>query len=108
MRACEAALAILLCEFVSFAGAAPAPDCVAEAEMLSKAQSELPGLEIVSPHDKPPYCITLETVIAFANRVKAHLAHCPSSDLAPTAADWVKTQTDYSKLFARHRCKRTM
>jgi hypothetical protein len=108
MRACEAALAVLLCEFVPVAAAAPALDCAAEAEMLSKAQTELPRLEIASPHDKPPYCITLETIIAFANRVKAHLAHCPSSDLAPAAADWGKTQTDYSKLFAQHRCKRTM
>ena len=108
MRACEAALVVLLYQFVSIAAAAPAPDCAAEVEMLNKAQLELPRLEIASPHDKPPYCITLETIIAFANRVKAHLAHCPSSDFAPAAADWVKTQADYSKLFAQHRCRRTM
>ena len=108
MRACEAALAVLLCEFLSIAAAASAPDCAAEAEMLSKARSELPQLEIASPHDKPPCCITLETIISFANRVKTHLAHCPSSDFAPAAADWVRTQADYSKLFAQHRCRRTM
>ena len=90
------------------ARAAATADCATEAAVLSQAQSELPRLEVASPHDRPPYCITLETIIAFANRVKAHLAHCPSSDFAPAAADWTKTQTDYSKLFARHRCKRTM
>ena len=29
-----------------------------------------------SPADRPPYCITLETVMAFAGRVKAHVAQC--------------------------------
>ena len=32
------------------------------------------------PADRPPYCITLETLMAFAARVKAHVAHCPNSD----------------------------
>ena len=45
---------------------------------------------------------------AFALRVKAHVARCPSSDYTTAVADWIKTQADYSKLFRRHRCKRTM
>ena len=49
---------------------APAADCAAEAAMLAKEQSELPRLEVASPADRPPYCITLETVMAFAGRVR--------------------------------------
>ena len=89
-------------------GAEPARDCATEAQTLSKAQSELPRLEVASPQDKPPYCITIETIMAFANRVKAHVAHCPSSEFAPAAAEWTKRQSDYSKLFTQRRCKRTL
>jgi hypothetical protein len=87
--------------------AAPALDCPAEALALSKAQSELPKLEFTSPADKPPYCITLETIMAFAGRVRTHVAHCPQSEYAASLPDWARTQTDYSKLFSRYRCKRT-
>ena len=106
--ACLTALAVLLSEGLSIAGAAPARDCTTEASALSKQQSELPRLEVASPEDRPPYCITLETLMAFAARVKAHVAHCPNSDYAAAVADWVKTQTDYSKLFSQYRCKRTL
>jgi hypothetical protein len=41
--------------------------------------------------------------MAFANRVKAQ-AHCPSSDFANAMAEWIKTQTHYSKLFTQRRC----
>jgi len=102
------ALAVFLSEGASIASAAPARDCTTEAKVLSKDQSELPRLEVASPEDRPPYCITLETIMAFAGRVKAHVAHCPSSDYAAAIADWVKTQTDYSKLFSKYRCKRTL
>ena len=62
------------------------------------------------PHrkDHPPYCITLETIMAFASRVKAHVAHCPNSDYAAAITDWLKRQSDSSKLFRQHRCKRTL
>src|SRR6185312_14991283 len=69
------------------AAAAPAVDCAAEAAALIREESELPRLEVASPADRPPYCITLETIMAFANRVRTHVAHCPSSDFAATAAD---------------------
>jgi len=105
--ACVAALALALSAPASFAEQAPAVDCGTEASALSKQQSELPRL-VASPADRPPYCITLETVMAFALRVKAHVAHCPGSDYAAAVAAWIKTQADYSKLFRRHRCKRTM
>jgi hypothetical protein len=101
------ALAVFWSEPTS-AGAAAAGDCTTEAKVLSKEQSELPRLDVASPKDRPPYCITLETIMAFAGRVKAHVAHCPDSDYAAAVTDWVKTQTDYSKLFSRHRCKRTL
>jgi hypothetical protein len=106
--ACVAALALALSTPGSFAEEAPAVDCGAEASTLSKQQSELPRLDVASPADRPPYCITLETVMAFALRVKAHVAHCPNSDYAAAVADWIKTQADYSRLFRRHRCKKTM
>jgi hypothetical protein len=88
-------------------GAAPA-NCAAEAAALEKDESELPRLEVASPEDRPPYCITLETVMAFASRLKAHVAHCPSSSFAPSVAEWDKTRADYSKLFTQTRCKRTI
>ena len=106
--ACAAALALALSTPASFAEPAPAVDCETEASALSKQQSELPRLDVASPADRPPYCITLETIMAFALRVKAHVAHCPTSDYAAAVADWVKTQADYAKLFSRRRCKRTM
>jgi hypothetical protein len=105
-HACFAAF--LLSGAASTALPAPAHDCTTEAQILNKTQSELPRLDVASPQDKPPYCITLETIIAFATRVKAHVAHCPNSDFAPTVTDWAKTQTDYSKLFTQKRCKRTL
>jgi hypothetical protein len=46
--------------------------------------------------------------MAFALRVKMHISHCPGSDYAAAAAEWIKTRADYSKLFSQHRCKRTM
>ena len=48
----------------------------------------MPRLEVASPADRPPYCITLETIMAFAGRVKAHAARCPKSDHAPAVAEW--------------------
>jgi hypothetical protein len=101
-------LALFLWGGAGIGSAAPAQDCATEAQVLSKVESELPRLDIASPQDKPPYCITLETIIAFAARVKAHVAQCPQSRLATAAADWSRKQTDYSKLFVQRRCKRTL
>jgi hypothetical protein len=106
--ACLAALTVVLSNPAAIAEAAPVRDCATEAKILSKEQSELPRLDVASPGDRPPYCITLETLMAFALRMKAHIAHCPGSEYAAAAAEWIKTQADYSKLFSRHRCKRTM
>jgi hypothetical protein len=106
--ACLTAVAVLLSEGALLAGAAPALDCTTEANILSRDQSELPKLEFASPQDRPPYCITLETNMAFAGRVKAHVAHCPGSDFAAAATDWAKMQTVYSKLFSQRRCKRAL
>lgn len=89
------------------AGAAPVADCSTEAAALIREESELPRLEVASPRDRPPYCITLETIMAFAGRVKAHAARCPQPDHAPAVAEWDKRRAEYSRLFGQHRCKRT-
>jgi hypothetical protein len=101
-------LAVILADAPVSAAAAPASDCGAEAASLTRDESELPRLEVASPADRPPYCITLETIMAFAGRVKAHVAHCPNSDYAAAIPDWDKTRTDYSKLFSQYKCKRTL
>ena len=103
--ACLAALAFL---FSQSGRAATGVDCGTEAKILNQAQSELPRIDVTSSADRPPYCITLETLMAFAGRVKAHVARCPSSEFAAGMAEWSKTQTGYSKLFRQHRCKRTL
>jgi len=46
--------------------------------------------------------------MAFAGRVKAHVAHCPSSDYAGAVGEWDKTRTDYSRLFSQYRCRRAL
>jgi hypothetical protein len=105
----SARLAILLvCLSSASAGAAPASDCTTQEAVLSKELSELPRIEAASPRDRPPYCITLETVMAFAARLNAHVAHCPNSDHASSVADWDKTRSDYSKLFGQYRCRPTL
>jgi hypothetical protein len=90
------------------APAAAAIDCDGEAQTLSREETQLPRLEIASPRDRPPYCITLETLMAFATRVKLHVAQCPQSNYAAAAAQWAKAQTDYSRLFGQYRCKPTI
>ena len=101
------ALVVLSCSAAA-PSAGAAPDCSTEAAALTRDQSELPRLEVASPQDRPPYCITLETIMLFAGRVKAHIAHCPNSDYAPAVTEWDKTRTDYSKLFSQYRCKRSL
>jgi hypothetical protein len=90
------------------AQSAPGRDCTQEAAALSREQSDLPRLDIASPKDRPPYCITLETLMAFSARAKTHIAQCPGSDYATAAAEWLKSQPDYPKLFRQYRCKRTL
>jgi hypothetical protein len=99
--------AVLLLTAANSAHAAPTRDCTREAAALSGEEADLPRLEIASPQDRPPYCITLETLIGFAGRVKAHLAQCPNSDYATPGAEWLKAHTNHQKLFTQHRCKRT-
>jgi hypothetical protein len=108
MRANIIALLVVASVAAPGASAAPAPDCAAEAAALDSDQSDLPKLEFASPADRPPYCITLETNMAFALRVKAHVAHCPQSDYAQKLSEWDKTRTAYGKLFSQYRCKRTL
>ena len=109
MRAGLTLLMALACGAIPAASAAvaPAPDCKAEEARLMKDESELPRLEVASPADRPITCITLETVIAFAGRLKTHVGRCPASSYAASAADWEKTRLDYGAHFIRNRCKRT-
>jgi hypothetical protein len=102
-----APLLIMSCGAVGAASAAPLADCKSEEAALVKDESELPRLEVASPADRPTTCITLETIIAFASRIKAHVAHCPTSSYTPSAASWEITRTDYAKRFIENRCKRT-
>jgi hypothetical protein len=88
-------------------GAVPAPDCKSEEAALARDESDLPRLEVASPADRPITCITLETIIAFAGRLRAHVAHCPASDYAQSINGWEMTRIDYVKRFADNKCKRT-
>ena len=104
-----ARLAVLVAAFGATSNAvAPASDCTTEAALLSRELSELPRLEVASPLDRPPYCITLETIMVFAERVKAHVGRCPNSDHAAGAAEWDKTRAGYARLFSRYRCRPTL
>jgi hypothetical protein len=87
--------------------AAAAADCKTEEAALMKDETELPRLEVASPADRPITCITLETIIAFAGRLKGHVAHCPASSYVQSASDWEKTRVDYAARFIQNRCKRT-
>ena len=46
--------------------AASSADCARESAALADEQSELPRFDVAAPADRPPYCITLETLMAFA------------------------------------------
>jgi hypothetical protein len=99
---------LLLITSLAGPGLAAIANCSDEAATLVKDEAELPRLEIASPKDRPVLCITLETVMAFAGRLKAHVMHCPTSSYAASVADWEKTRADYSKRFAQNRCRRTI
>jgi hypothetical protein len=102
-------LLIVLAWSLGLAGsAAAAADCKSEEAGLMKDETELPRLEVASPADRPITCITLETNIAFAGRLKAHVAHCPASSYVPTASEWEKTRIDYAARFIQNRCKRSL
>src|SRR5581483_12042708 len=97
--------AILLCSAgVAATNAGAATDCTAETAALIQDEADLPRLEVAPPADRPITCITLETVIDFAKRVKAHVARCPQSAYSSDAANWEETRTTYSKHFVRNRC----
>jgi hypothetical protein len=99
---------LVLAGGTAFTAGAAAADCSTEAHALAKVRSELPRLEVASPADRPITCITLETIITFAGRLKTHLAHCPDSPFTANAAEWEKTRADYAKRFTRNRCRRTL
>src|SRR5712671_6451286 len=77
--------------------------CAAEAATLTREEADLPRIEVASPDDRPVLCITVETLMAFATRLKAHIARCPNSDHAGSGATWEKSRVDYSKQFTQYR-----
>jgi hypothetical protein len=99
--------AALLLGAGNLCSAAPQVDCKNEETALTKDEAELPRLEVASPADRPITCITLETIMAFAGRLKAHVARCPASGYAQSAGGWESTRMDYAKRFVENRCKRT-
>jgi hypothetical protein len=90
------------------ASVASAADCSAQAETLQREKMELPRLEVATPADRPPDCITLETVIAFVIRLRLQVIACPHSTHADSVAEWGRTRSKYSKLFNQYRCRRTL
>ncbi len=83
-------------------------DCALEAAALTKDEAELPRLEVAPPADRQITCITLETVIDFAKRVKTHFARCPQSVYSGDEATWETRRADYAKRFIYKRCRRTL
>ena len=108
MRATGSLLLLVLGCAGAFTAAQAASDCASEAVALTNDESDLPRLEVASPADRPPYCITLETIMAFAGRLKRHVARCPHSGFATSVAEWEKMRSDYAKRFTQNRCKRTL
>ena len=108
MKASLVVLFVLVGGDAGLAAPAAVADCATEATALDKEQSDLPRIEFARPADRPPYCITIETLMTFAARIKAHVARCPASDHVPRAAEWEKKRADYGKLFSQYRCKRTL
>jgi hypothetical protein len=100
------AAALLPCGSIAWSGAG-APDCKSEEAALAKDEAELPRLEVANPADRPTTCITLETIMAFAGRLKAHVARCPASGYARSASSWESMRIDYAKRFTENKCKRT-
>jgi hypothetical protein len=92
----------------AIAAAAPPKNCSDEAANLTKDEAELPRLDVASPEDRPPYCITLETLMAFAARIRTHVGRCPASSFAASLSEWDRMRVDYGKLFTQTRCKRTI
>jgi hypothetical protein len=108
MSAIPKVLPALACSMTLGVGVSMAADCQSVAAALVKDESELPKLEVAPPNDRPILCITLETVMAFAGRLKSHVSQCPQSSYVTVASDWEKMRTDYAKRFAQNRCRRTI
>ncbi len=85
--------------------AAQSKSCTDEAARLKRAEAELPKLAVAPPEDKQIVCITLETNVLFARRLKAHLKNCPRSPYARSAHDWAQIEANYSGRFRSRDCK---
>ena len=83
-------------------------DCGREAAAIRKAETQLPRLDVAPPDDKQIVCITLETNILFAQKLKAHLKQCPRSPYAKSAGDWSRLETSYTSRFRSRDCKPTI
>src|SRR5262245_64423533 len=82
-------LALLLATS-SVSSAAPqatTSSCATDAATLVRMEADLPRIEVTSPADQPVLCITIETLMAFATRLKTHVAQCPNSNHATSAIE---------------------
>jgi hypothetical protein len=106
-----AARAVVLAALVAAGSGIPGPlraqpnACAREAASISRAEGQLPRLEVAPPDDKQIICITLETNMLFARRLAAHVSKCPRSPLARKADAWQRTGARFSAQFASRQCK---
>jgi hypothetical protein len=82
--------------------------CSDEAELIRRAEAELPRLEVAPPDDRQIVCITLETNILFARRISAHVANCPRSPHVRNIAAWQRAGSQYTAQFGDRRCKQAI
>ena len=99
----------MLCErFCAAVAQAAGPDCAAEAAKLTAEEAELPVIDLTPPIHHELVCITVETLLDFAQRVGAHVKRCPASPYVDKAATWDQALKDYAAQFRQLRCRRTM
>jgi hypothetical protein len=89
-------------------GAAAAEDCAAETNALARSEAELPRVDLTPPVHHQLVCITLETLVDFAQRMGRHVGRCPATADAAKAAAWAQAGKGYAAQFRRYHCRRTL
>jgi hypothetical protein len=88
--------------------AAAAEDCATEADALARSEAELPRVDLTPPIHRQLVCITLETLVEFAQRIGHHVGRCPASSYAAKAPAWAQAGNGYAAQFRRYHCRRTL
>jgi len=104
-RVAGVASAAVLC-FIASAWAGE--DCATEAAGLVQLEAELPQLDLTPPIHHQLVCITLETLVDFAERVGHHVGRCPASAYAVKAGRWGEARSRYAAQFRQHHCRRVL